>query len=83
MTDIAGFVAFLPKAEPYLNVEGTFEPASMFAIARCNGIRLSRGAVDEVWAAHTVPSLHHLLDICCAGAGVQIEAREGCVPTRA
>ena len=76
MTDLAGFVASLPKAELHLHVEGTFEPELMFAIASRNGIRLPYGSVDEVRAAYAFSNLQDFLDVYYAGASVLMEARD-------
>ena len=76
MTDLAEFVASLPKAELHLHIEGTFEPELMFAIAARNGIRLPYASVDEIRAAYAFTNLQDFLDIYYAGAGVLIEARD-------
>ena len=76
MTDLAEFIASLPKAELHLHIEGTFEPELMFAIAARNGIGLPYDSVDEVRAAYAFSSLQDFLDIYYAGAGVLIEARD-------
>ena len=57
MTDVAGFVAALPKAELHLHIEGTFEPELMFAIAGRNGVRLPYASVEEVRAAYAFSNL--------------------------
>ena len=76
MTDIADFVASLPKAELHLHIEGTFEPELMFAMASRNGIGLPYASVDEVRAAYDFSNLQDFLDIYYAGAGVLIEAQD-------
>ena len=76
MTDVAGFVAALPKAELHLHIEGTFEPELMFAIAGRNGVRLPYASVEEVRSAYAFSNLQDFLDIYYAGAGVLIEARD-------
>ena len=76
MTDLAEFVASLPKAELHLHIEGTFEPELMFAIAARNGVGLPYASVDEVRAAYAFSNLQDFLDIYYAGAGVLIEARD-------
>ena len=75
-TDVAGFVAALPKAELHLHIEGTFEPELMFAIAERNGIRLPFASVEEVRAAYAFSSLQDFLDIYYAGASVLLEAED-------
>ena len=75
-TDVAGFVAALPKAELHLHIEGTFEPELMFAIAERNGVRLPYASVDEVRAAYAFSNLQDFLDIYYAGASVLVEERD-------
>ena len=76
MTDVAGFVAALPKAELHLHIEGTFEPELMFAIAGRNDVRLPYASVEEVRAAYAFSNLQDFLDIYYAGAGVLIEVQD-------
>ena len=75
-TDVAGFVAALPKAELHLHIEGTFEPELMFAIAERNGVRLPWASVEEVRAAYAFSNLQDFLDIYYAGASVLVEERD-------
>ena len=75
-TDIAGFVAALPKAELHLHIEGTFEPELMFAIAKRNAVKLPYASVEEVRAAYAFSNLQDFLDIYYAGANVLLEARD-------
>ena len=75
-TDVAGFVAALPKAELHLHIEGTFEPELMFAIAARNGVRLPYASVEEVRAAYAFSNLQDFLDIYYAGASVLVEERD-------
>ncbi len=76
MTDIADFVAGLPKAELHLHIEGTLEPELMFALAERNRVRLPYASVEEVRAAYAFSNLQDFLDIYYAGASVLIEARD-------
>ena len=76
MSDIAAFVAGLPKAELHVHIEGTLEPELMFALADRNRVRLPFGSVEEVRAAYAFSNLQDFLDIYYAGAGVLIEARD-------
>ena len=75
-TDVAGFVAALPKAELHLHIEGTFEPELMFTIAERNGVRLPYASVEEVRAAYAFSNLQDFLDIYYAGASVLVEERD-------
>ena len=76
MTDIADFVAGLPKAELHLHIEGTLEPELMFALAARNRVSLPYESVEEVRAAYAFSNLQDFLDIYYAGASVLIEARD-------
>ena len=76
MTEIAEFVAGLPKAELHLHIEGTLEPELMFALAERNRVTLPYASVEEVRAAYAFSNLQDFLDIYYAGASVLIEARD-------
>lgn len=76
MTDLANFVAGLPKAELHLHVEGTLEPELAFAIAGRNGLALPYPSVDELRAAYRFSNLQEFLDVYYACAGVLIESRD-------
>ena len=75
-TDLAGFVAALPKAELHLHVEGTLEPELMFAIAERNGVRLPYASVEEARAAYSFSNLQDFLDLYYAGASVLLEEQD-------
>ena len=70
MTDLATFIAGLPKAELHLHIEGTLEPELMFALAGRNGIAIPYASVEEVRAAYSFSKLQDFLDIYYAGADV-------------
>ena len=76
MSDIAGFIARLPKAELHLHIEGTLEPELMFALARRNRVRLPCDTVEEVRAAYAFSNLQDFLDLYYAGTSVLVEARD-------
>jgi adenine deaminase len=48
MTDLANFVAGLPKAELHVHIEGTLEPEQMFEFAKRNGIDIPFNACGQV-----------------------------------
>ena len=75
-TDLAGFVAALPKAELHVHVEGTLEPELMFAVAERNGVRLPYASVEEVRAAYSFSNLQDFLDVYYAGASVLLEEQD-------
>ena len=75
MTDLASFIAGLPKAELHLHIEGSLEPELMFALAERNGVSIPFASVEEVRAAYNFSNLQDFLDIYYAGANVlQTEA---------
>ena len=76
MTELARFVAGLPKAELHLHIEGTLEPELAFAIARRNGLALPYSSVDELRAAYRFANLQEFLDVYYACAGVLIESED-------
>ncbi len=75
-TDLAGFIAALPKAELHLHIEGALEPELMFAIAERNGAPLPYASVEEVRAAYSFSNLQDFLDVYYAGASVLLEERD-------
>lgn len=83
MTDLATFVAGLPKAELHLHIEGTLEPELAFAIAARNGVALPYSSVDELRAAYRFSNLQQFLDVYYACAGVLVESRDFYDLTRA
>ena len=76
MTDIASFVAALPKAELHLHIEGTLEPELAFALAERNGVRLPYASVEALRAAYRFSNLQDFLDVYYAGASVLLERRD-------
>ena len=76
MTDLARFVASIPKAELHLHIEGTLEPELAFAIAERNGVALPWSSVDELRAAYRFANLQAFLDVYYACAGVLTEIRD-------
>ena len=76
MTDLATFIAGLPKAELHLHIEGSLEPELMFELGRRNGIALPFASVDEVRAAYAFSNLQDFLDIYYQGAGVLMTERD-------
>ncbi len=70
MTDLAAFIAGLPKAELHMHIEGSLEPELMFALARRNGVDIPFNSVEEVRAAYSFSNLQDFLDIYYQGANV-------------
>jgi adenosine deaminase len=76
MTDLAGFIAGLPKAELHLHIEGTLEPELLFALAERNGIALPHPSVDALKAAYRFPDLQGFLDLYYQGMNVLVRAND-------
>jgi adenine deaminase len=70
MTDLASFIAGLPKAELHLHLEGSLEPELMFALARRNRVAIPFASVEDVRAAYSFSNLQDFLDIYYQGAQV-------------
>ena len=70
MTDLAAFIAGLPKAELHMHIEGSLEPELMFALAMRNGVDIPFNSVEEVRAAYSFSNLQDFLDIYYQGANV-------------
>jgi adenosine deaminase len=70
MTDLATFIAGLPKAELHMHIEGSLEPELMFALARRNRVDIPFASVEDVRAAYEFSNLQDFLDIYYRGADV-------------
>ncbi len=70
------FIQNLPKAELHLHIEGTFEPALMFEIARRNEIKIPFQSIEEIQNAYNFNCLQDFLDIYYQGANVLIEEKD-------
>ena len=70
MTDLATFVAGLPKAELHVHIEGTLEPEQMFELAKRNRIHIPFADVEALRAAYSFSRLQDFLDIYYQGADV-------------
>jgi adenine deaminase len=70
MTDLAAFIAGLPKAELHMHIEGSLEPELMFELARRNRVEIPFKSVEEVRAAYSFSNLQDFLDIYYQGANV-------------
>lgn len=75
MTDTKSLEALavaLPKAELHLHIEGTLEPARLFALAARNRVKLRFPDVASIRAAYAFTNLQSFLDIYYEGAAVLI-----------
>jgi len=76
MTDLAAFIAGLPKAELHLHIEGSLEPELMFELARRNKVALPFRTVEAVRAAYAFSNLQDFLDIYYQGAAVLLTEQD-------
>ncbi|MEP7302185.1 MAG: adenosine deaminase [Caldimonas sp.] len=60
----------MPKAELHVHIEGSLEPALIFALAHKNGVALAWPDVEALRAAYAFTDLQSFLDIYYAGASV-------------
>ena len=60
----------MPKAELHIHIEGSLEPALIFALAERNGVALPYPDVEALRAAYAFTDLQSFLDIYYAGASV-------------
>jgi len=70
------FIKNLPKAELHLHIEGSFEPALMFNIAKRNKIDIPFKSIEEIEKAYNFSCLQDFLDIYYQGAGVLITEQD-------
>lgn len=70
------FIHNLPKAELHLHIEGSFEPALMFEIAKRNKINIPFQSVEEIQKAYNFNCLQDFLDIYYQGANVLIQEKD-------
>jgi adenosine deaminase len=70
MSDLAAFIAGLPKAELHMHIEGSLEPELLFALAERNQVEIPFKSVEEVRAAYSFSNLQDFLDIYYQGANV-------------
>ncbi len=66
----------MPKAELHIHIEGSLEPALIFALARRNGIKLPYASVEALRSAYAFTDLQSFLDIYYAGASVLIHEQD-------
>ncbi|TAG46416.1 MAG: adenosine deaminase [Betaproteobacteria bacterium] len=69
-TTLDAWIRQLPKSELHLHIEGTLEPAMLFAKAQKHGIALPYESVDALAAAYNFSNLQSFLDLYYAGADV-------------
>ena len=70
MTELASFIAGMPKAELHLHLEGTLEPELKFELAARNGLEFPYASVDEMRAAYDFDDLASFLAVYYEGMSV-------------
>lgn len=76
MDDLKKFIWNMPKAELHLHIEGSLEPALMFALARRNKIEIPFATVEEVQDAYQFSNLQDFLDIYYQGMSVLLKEQD-------
>ncbi len=76
MTDVARFIAGLPKAELHLHIEGTLEPELMLALAARHDMALPFASVEALRAAYHFGNLQDFLDLYYQGMAVLQTAQD-------
>ena len=62
-TRIAHYCATVPKAELHVHLEGSIQPATLFALAHRNGVDLPVQTVEEMQRWFTFRDFNHFVDI--------------------
>jgi len=76
MSDLAGFIAGMPKAELHLHLEGTLEPELKFALAARNGVDLPYTSIDEMRASYRFDDLPSFLAVYYEGMSVLLTEQD-------
>lgn len=76
MTDIAEFIAALPKAELHVHLEGTLEAEMKFALAARNGVELPYADVAAMQQSYVYHDLPSFLTIFYEGSEVLHEPQD-------
>jgi adenine deaminase len=76
VSELASFIAGMPKAELHLHIEGTLEPELKFELAARNGLALPYGSVEEMRAAYDFNSLASFLTIYYEGMKVLVTEQD-------
>ena len=66
----------MPKAELHVHIEGSLEPALIFALAERNGLVLPYPKVEALRSAYAFTDLQSFLDIYYAGASVLLHEQD-------
>ena len=74
--DRDAFLRAMPKAELHLHLEGTLEPAMMFALAERNRVALAFRSPEDLAAAYDFADLQAFLDLYYQGCRVLVEPQD-------
>ena len=69
-SELKQLAAQLPKAELHIHIEGSLEPAMMFALAARNGVTLPYPDVESITKAYNFNCLQDFLDLYYKGMSV-------------
>ena len=76
MTELADFIAGMPKAELHLHLEGTLEPELKFDLAARNGVSLPYRSAAEMRAAYDFDDLTSFLAVYYEGMSVLLREQD-------
>jgi adenosine deaminase len=76
MSELADFIAGMPKAELHLHLEGTLEPELKFELAARNGVALPYATVEEMRAAYGFDDLPSFLAVYYEGMSVLLQEHD-------
>jgi len=69
-------IAYLPKAELHMHIEGSLEPEMMFELARRNGVELPYVDVEAIRDAYRFDCLQDFLDVYYQGMSVLLREQD-------
>jgi adenosine deaminase len=76
MSELARHIDRLPKSELHIHIEGTLEPAMMFALAKRNNVTLPYPNVEALRAAYKFSRLQDFLDLYYQGMSVLLTEQD-------
>jgi adenosine deaminase len=76
MTELADFIAGMPKAELHLHLEGTLEPELKFELSARNGVSLPYRSAAEMRAAYDFDDLASFLAVYYEGMSVLLHEQD-------
>jgi adenosine deaminase len=76
MDDRKELIAYLPKTELHMHIEGSLEPEMMFELAGRNGVELPYPDVEAIHEAYRFDCLQDFLDVYYQGMSVLITEQD-------